>query len=118
MSPMGSLTEDVRRQVKAISQVHEKRAVELVNQELQRLTTAPSDMLIYAVGLLAYIAPSNYASTSTKHRKSPLATSQNLYAMGHFEIIPERAQAVRTLIQLKGGIDELSMPFQRILLTL
>ena len=117
MSPMITLTEDNRKRVQAINDVHEKRATDLFNQELQSLTTVPPDTLIYASALLAYVSGPNYNWKSTGHPESPLATAQNLHAMGHLEIVPERVQAVRTLVQLRGGIDELSMPFQRIVLT-
>ncbi|KIW69929.1 hypothetical protein, variant [Phialophora macrospora] len=117
LSPMISLTEQKRRRIQAINEVHEKRAVELLNQEIQRIDTTPSDTLIYASALLAYVSGPSYDWTSTRHPKSPLATAQNLHAMGHLDIIPERVQAVRTLVQLRGGIDALSLPFQRIVLT-
>ncbi|EXJ61620.1 hypothetical protein A1O7_02049 [Cladophialophora yegresii CBS 114405] len=117
MSPMISLTNQDRRRIQAINEVHEKRAVDLLDQELRHLNTAPSDTLIYASALLAYVSGPNYDWTSTKHPKSPLATVQNLHAMGHLDIIPDRVQGVRTLVQLRGGIDALSMPFQRIVLT-
>jgi hypothetical protein len=114
---MISLTEQNRRRIQAINDVHEKRAVELFNQEVQRINTTPSDTLIYASALLAYVSGPNYDWTSTRHPKSPLATAQNLHAMGHLDIVPERVQAVRTLVQLRGGIDALTLPFQRIVLT-
>ncbi|ETI27177.1 hypothetical protein G647_09860 [Cladophialophora carrionii CBS 160.54] len=117
LSPMISLTEQNRRRVQAINEVHEKRAVNLLDQELRRLGTTPSDTVIYASALLAYVSGPSYDRTSTRHPKSPLATAQNLHAMGHLDIIPERVQGVRTLVQRRGGIDALSMPFQRIVLT-
>ncbi|KAJ9605774.1 hypothetical protein H2200_009623 [Cladophialophora chaetospira] len=117
MSPMISLTENNRKRIQAINDAHEKRAVDLLNQEVQRLTAVPSDTLVYAAALLAYVSGPNYEWTSTGHPKSPLATAQNLHAMGHLQIVPDRVQTVRTLVHLRGGIDELSMPFQRIVLT-
>ena len=117
MSPMIALTGDSRRRVQAVNDVHERRAVALVNWEVEHLTTLPPDTLIYASALLAYISGPSYDWTSTRYIKSPLATAQNLHAMGHLDIVPERVQAVRNLIQLRGGIDELTMPFQRIVLT-
>ena len=112
-----SLTEDKRRRLQAINDVHEKRAVALLDREVQSLTTVPPDTVIYASALLAFVSGPNYDWTSVRHPKSPLGTAQNLHAMGHLEIVPERVQAVRTMVQLRGGIDELSMPFQRIVLT-
>ncbi|KIW65880.1 hypothetical protein PV04_08096 [Phialophora macrospora] len=117
MSPMISTTEDTQKQFEVVSQVHEKAAIELLNQEVRRLTTVPPDTLIYAAALLAYVSGPNYSPTAGKHPKTPLATTQNLHAMGHLEIVPERVQAVRTLVQLRGGIDELTLPYQRIVLT-
>ncbi|ETI25689.1 hypothetical protein G647_02463 [Cladophialophora carrionii CBS 160.54] len=63
------------------------------------------------------MAGPNYSSGPERHPKSPMATTQHLHAMDYLEIVPERVQAVRTLVQLGGGIDELTMPYQRIVLT-
>ncbi len=114
---MISLAEDKRRRISAINEVHEKRALDLLDQEVQSLTTVPPDTLIYASALLAFVPGPNYNWTSVRHPKSPLETAQNLHAMGHLEIVPERVQAMRNLVFLRGGIDELSMPFQLIVLT-
>jgi len=91
--------------------------MELITQELQQNSTAPPDLLIYALALLTYSSGPNYSPTPTKHRQSPLARAQSLHAMGHSELIPERAQAIRSLVQLRGGVDQLQFPFMRIVLT-
>lgn len=117
MSPLISLTDENQRRMQAIVQVHEQRAQDQLNLELQTTMHAPSDTLVYACALLAYVSGPNYSLTATKHPKSPLATAQNLHAMGHLHVVPQRVQTVRSLVKARGGIDELSMPFQRIVLT-
>jgi hypothetical protein len=117
MSPMIPLSDENRRRITAIKDVHEKKAVNLLTEEIASIRGKPSDTLVYASALLAYVSGPSYEWTSGRHPKSPLATAQNLHAMGHLDIVPERVQTVRSLIELRGGIDELSMPFQRIVLT-